>query len=171
MPNKLYNILVPVDFTIKNKWAIAKAIEIANQMDCNIHLVNVVHTVIMPGLPVRTSLFTPYESFAERMNNYERLKELAAIYSNQLCGNGKIEISILEGDAGNTLAEYISKYDMDMVVLGMSRINLVQRVMSSVSISRLARKTNVPVLAVGASGLICHFKKISAGCDRSGPRR
>lgn len=160
MPNKLYNILVPVDFTIKNKWAIAKAIEIANQMDCNIHLVNVVHTVIMPGFPLRTSLFTPYESFAERMNNYERLKELAAIYSNQLCGNGKIEISILEGDAGNTLAEYISKYDMDMVVLGMSRINLVQRVMSSVSISRLARKTNVPVLAVGASGLICHFKKI-----------
>ena len=90
MPNKLYNILVPVDFTIKNKWAIAKAIEIANQMDCNIHLVNVVHTVIMPGFPLRTSLFTPYESFAERMNNYERLKELAAIYSNQLCGNGKI---------------------------------------------------------------------------------
>jgi len=160
MPNKLYNILVPIDFTAKNKWAISKAIEIANQMDCNIHLINVVDTVIIPGLPLRTSLITPYESHADRINNYEKLKELAAIYSNQLCGNGKIEISILEGETGNKLAEYVSAYDMDMVVLGMSRFNLVQRIISSASISRLARKTNVPVLAVGASGLVCHFKKI-----------
>ena len=42
MPNKLYNILVPVDFTGKNRWAIAKAIEIANNFDCNIHLVSIV---------------------------------------------------------------------------------------------------------------------------------
>jgi nucleotide-binding universal stress UspA family protein len=42
MPNKPYNILVPVDFTSKNKWAITKAIEMANQMNCNIHLVNIV---------------------------------------------------------------------------------------------------------------------------------
>ena len=37
MQNKLYNILVPVDFTAKNKWAIAKAIELANNFNCNIH--------------------------------------------------------------------------------------------------------------------------------------
>ena len=42
MQNKLYNILVPVDFTAKNKWAIAKAIEMANNFNCNIHLVHVV---------------------------------------------------------------------------------------------------------------------------------
>ena len=39
MANKLYNILVPVDFTNKNKWAIAKAIELSNSFNCNIHLV------------------------------------------------------------------------------------------------------------------------------------
>ena len=43
MPNKLYNILVPIDFTGKNKWAIAKAIEIANNFECNIHFVSIVH--------------------------------------------------------------------------------------------------------------------------------
>ena len=48
MQNKLYNILVPVDFTAKNKWAIAKAIEMANNFNCNIHLVHVVFNPIFP---------------------------------------------------------------------------------------------------------------------------
>ncbi|HET6769879.1 MAG TPA: hypothetical protein VFH08_20865, partial [Chitinophagaceae bacterium] len=58
------------------------------------------------------------------------------------------------------LVEYIKDFDMDMAIIGLSKFNLAQRVASSISISRLARKTNVPVLAVGSSGLIRHFKKI-----------
>lgn len=160
MPNKLYNILVPVDFSGKNKWAISKAIELANNFECNIHIVHVVHTNIVPVLPIEASIFTPYESHTDRMVAYERLKELSAHYSNQLCGNGKMEISVLEGNTANKLAGYIKQYEMDMVVVGLSRFNLIQRVVSSVSISKLARKTNVPVLAVRSGGLVCHFKKI-----------
>lgn len=160
MPNKLYNILVPINFTGKNKWAIAKAIEIANSFDCNIHFVNVVHPTVAPLLPIEASIFTPYESHADRMDNYEKLKELAALYNNQLCGHGTIEISVLEGNPEKRLAEYVHKYEMDMIVIGLSKFNLIQRIISSVSIGRLSRKTNVPVLAVGPAGLICHFKKI-----------
>ena len=160
MPNKLYNILVPVDFTGKNKWAIAKAIEIANYFDCNIHFVSIIQQRIVPILPIEASIFTPYESHAERMNNYERLKELAGRYSNELCCSGKIEVSVLEGNPEKKLTEYIRDFDMDMLIIGLSKFNLAQRIVSSISISRLARKTNVPVLAVGSSGLIRHFKKI-----------
>jgi nucleotide-binding universal stress UspA family protein len=160
MPNKLYNILVPINFSGKNKWAIAKAIEVANNFDCNIHFVNVVRSPVARMLPIEAGIFTPYESHAERMDNYERLRDLAALYNNQLCGHGKIEISVLEGNPEKRLADYIQQYDMDMVVIGLSKFNLVQRIISSVSIGRLARKTSVPVLAVGPGGLICHFKKI-----------
>jgi len=160
MPERLYNILVPVDFTGKNKWAIAKAIELANSFDCNIHLVHVVHHNIAPLIPVEASLFTPYESYADRMNSYDQLKEIASHYNNQLCGKGKFEISILEGNPGKKLAEYILQHEMDMVVIGLSRFNLLQRILSSVSISNLVRKANVPVLAVRSGGLVCHFKKI-----------
>jgi len=152
MSNTLCNILVPVDFTTKNKWAITKAIEMANQMNCNIHLVNIVH-------PTWTSSFTPYESHVDRMNSYDQLKDLAVSYSNQLCGNGKIEISLLEGNPVAKLTEYIRDYDMDMVVMGLSG-NLLQRVISSTSINKISRMTNVPVLAVGSKGLVHHFKKI-----------
>lgn len=160
MSKRLYNILVPVDFTGKNKWAVAKAIELANSFDCNIHLVHVVHRNIAPMIPVDASVFTPYESHADRLNSYDQLKLLAAHYSNQLCGNGKIEISVLEGNPGKILSGYIRMYEMDMVVVGLSRFNLVHRILSSVSISRLAKKTNIPVLAVRSGGLVCHFKKI-----------
>jgi nucleotide-binding universal stress UspA family protein len=160
MPNKLYNILVPVDFSGKNKWAISKAIELANNFNCNIHIVHVVHTNMIPALPIEAGIFTPYESHADRMDAYEKLKELSSLYSSQLCGSGKIEISILEGNTANKLADYIKQFEMDMVVVGLSRFNLIQRIVSSVSISQLARKTSVPVLAVGSGGLVCHFKKI-----------
>lgn len=160
MLNKLRNIMVPVDFTGKNNWAIAKAVELANSFDCNIHLVHVVHKNILPFFPVEASLFTPYESHAERMDSYEKLKELAARYSPQLCGSSKIEISVVEGPPGKTIASYVQQFDMDMVVIGLSKFNLVQRILSSVSIGHLAKRTNVPVLAVRSDGLICHFKKI-----------
>ena len=153
MSNKFCNILVPVDFTTKNKWAIAKGIEMANQMNCNLHLVNIIS-------PPLFSSFSPYESHVDRLNSYDRLKDLSVSYSNQLCGNGKIEISVLEGNATDKLVEYVKDFEMDMVVMGLSKFNFVQRWATSVSINKLARNTNVPVLAVGSQGLVHHFKKI-----------
>src|SRR5207249_9563724 len=49
---------------------------------------------------------------------------------------------------------------IDMVIKGLSKFNLLNRIWSNVSISGLVRKTNITVLAVRSSGLICHFKKI-----------
>jgi len=159
MSNRFYNILVPVDFTGKSKWAIAKAIELANNLECNIHLVHVVNKNIFPGIPDAVTV-NPYESHTDRLNSYDQLKDLASLYRTQLCGNGTIEISVLEGNPGNRLPEYIKQYKMDMVVMGLPKFNLIQRIISSVSISRLVRKTNIPVLAVRSGGLIYHFKKI-----------
>ena len=160
MTNKFYNILVPINFTTRNKWAITKAIEIANSFDCNVHFVSVVHSNISPVLPIESGIFTPYESHADRMYHYERLKQLQSKYSSQLCCRGKIEISVLEGDSITNLADYIKRYTMDLVIIGLSRFNLLHRVVSSMSIGNLARKTEIPVLGVRASGLVCHFKKI-----------
>jgi len=153
MSNKLYNILVPVDFTPKNKWAIAKGMEMANQMNCNLHLVNIIPSPLF-------SSFSPYESHVDRLNSYDRLKDLSVSYSSQLCGHGKIEISVLEGDATNKLVDYVREFEMDMVVMGLSKFNFLERWITSVSINKLARETNVPVLAVGSRGLVHHFKKI-----------
>ncbi len=149
MANKLYNILVPVDFTNKNKWAIIKAIELSNSFNCNIHLVYVTWKRMSPFL---------------RDSNIEaslkKLKQLKVLYKNHLCGEGTLEISILRGGKQKQLVKYIRQYEMDLVVTGLSKFNLVQRIISSVSISRLAKKSDIPVLAIRSGGLVCHFKKI-----------
>ena len=149
MSNKLYNILVPVDFTIKNRWAISKAIELSNSFHCNVHLVYVAGK--------RGSIFRRNNHIE---NSLEKLVQLKDMYRQQLCGEGTLEINVLTGNRQKQLAKYIQQYEMDLVVTGLSKFNLVQRIASSISISRLAKKTNIPVLAVRASGLVCHFKKI-----------
>lgn len=149
MSNKLYNILVPINFTTKNRWAIAKAVELSNNFHCNIHLVYVHEN--------QKSLFTRNNTLE---NSLKKLEQLKATYQQQLCGEGRFEISVLTGHTQQQLAGYIRQYEMDIVITGLSRFNLLQRIASSVSISRLAKKTNTPVLAVRAGGLTCHYKKI-----------
>ena len=149
MSNKLYNILVPVDFTAKNKWAIAKAIELSNNFHCNIHLV-----YCAPG---KKSIFTGNTNAENAM---KKLALLKAAYSQQLCGEGIFEISVIPGTRGSQLIKYIEQYEMDLVVTGLSKFNFLQRIISSISISRLAKKTNIPVLTVRSGGLVCHYKKI-----------
>lgn len=160
MQNELYNILVPVDFTWKNKWAIAKAIELANNFNCNIHLVHVVFKPVFPLTNIDISNFTPYASHIDMQAGREKLSALKAMYKNQICGKGQIEISLLQGYPQKELRNYIDTYNMDMVVTGLSKFNLLERIISSISISLLAKKSNIPILAVRSSGLVSHFKKI-----------
>lgn len=149
MSNKLYNILVPVDFTSQNRWAIAKAIELSNSFNCNIHLV-----YVTSGRSAR--LVRQYSAETA----FRKLEQLRASYNQQLCGEGKMEVSVLTGRRSKQLQQYIERYEMDLVVTGLSRFNLLNRIVSSISISRLANKTHIPVLAVRSSGLVCHYKKI-----------
>lgn len=160
MQNELYNILVPVDFTGKNKWAIAKAIELANNFNCNIHFVHVIFKPVFPLINIDISNFTPYASHIDMQTSREKLSALKSMYKKQLCGKGQIEISLLQGHPQKELRKYIETYKMDMVVTGLAKFNLLERIISSISISLLAKKINIPILAVRSSGLVSHFKKI-----------
>lgn len=156
MSHNLYNIMVPVNFTASDKWAVAKAVELANAFNCNIHLVHVVSFVAFySGHGILTS-----EPLLEAKMAKEKLKEMNEEYKSHLCSGGKIIISLLHGNPAHELTDYIVKNNADIVVTGLSRFNLLHRLWSAVSVTALMHKTNVPVLAVRASGLVSHFKKI-----------
>jgi len=160
MQNNFYNILVPIDFTVKNKWAITKAIELANNFNCNIHLVHVVFNPVFPLINIDASNFTPYASHINMQTCRQKLADLKAVYKKQMCGEGEIEISLLQGHPQQQLKNYIETYKMDLVVMGLSRFNFLNRIISSISISLLAKKVSIPILAIRSSGLVSHFKKI-----------
>jgi len=160
MPSTLYNIMVPVDFTAKTKWSVAKAIELANNFHCNIHLVHVVSRPLIPFLPFDLSNSLAYDITSDLENARRKLEQLRDDYRAHLCEGSVMEISLLHGAKSAQLTKYITQFRIDMVVIGLHRFNLVHRILSSLSISALARKTNVPTLAVRSSGLVSHFKKI-----------
>jgi nucleotide-binding universal stress UspA family protein len=149
MPNRLYNILVPVDFTARNKWAIAKALELSNTFNCNVHL------VYANGSTKNSTSATRNQETILR-----KLEHLKSLYNHQICGEGKLEISLLNGNRQKELSNYIEQYEMDIVVVGLAKFNLLHRIASSISISRMAKKMQIPVLGVRSSGLVCHYKKI-----------
>jgi nucleotide-binding universal stress UspA family protein len=160
MPNSVYNVLVPVDFSARSKWGIAKAIELANTFKCNIHLVHVVSYFTIPVVGADTGYTLGYNVTADMEYASKRLKQLKDQYQHHVCNGGKIEISVLNGNPQTELKKYIEQYQMDLLIKGLSKFNLLHRIWSTVSISRLVRKTYIPVLAVRSSGLVCHFKKI-----------
>jgi nucleotide-binding universal stress UspA family protein len=148
--------MVPVDFTPKNKWAIAKAVELANTFNCNIHFVHVVSSVAFYSGHYITNSNPAVDANIAR----HRLKALQQQYESHVCSSGKIEIDLLHGLPGHEMQEYIERKEIDLVIIGLSKFNLLQRLWSAISISALMQKTNVPVLAVRSSGLVSHFKKI-----------
>lgn len=171
MSTSLHNILVPVNFSARDKWAIAKAIELANTFQCNIHLVHVVGSLSIAIKEAAAFNFFIYDHTAHLTNARLQLEALRNEYRQHLCGKGKIEISLLKGNRSRQLIDYIQRFEMDLVVMGLSKFSVLHRILSSVSISRMARKTSVPVLAIRYSGLISHFKKIVLPVTREVPIR
>ncbi|HRE51090.1 MAG TPA: universal stress protein [Flavitalea sp.] len=160
MPEIFYNIMVPVDFTARTKWAVAKAIELANNLHCNIHLVHVVSKQLLPFVPFDASHALAYDITADLGNARYKLEQLRDDYRAHLCEGSNLEISLLHGNKSAELTRYIKQFRIDLVVIGLPRFNLIHRVVSAFSLTSLGKKANVPTLAVRSSGLVSHFKKI-----------
>lgn len=159
MATQLHNILVPVNFAGRDKWAISKAIELANTFECNVHLVHVVNSWTMASREIGSNVFL-YNGTAHLTNARKKLEALRNAFRHHLCGKGTIEISLLKGNTSKELIQYIERFEMDLVVMGLSKFSLLHRVLSSVTISQLAKKSPVPILAIRSSGMVSHFKKI-----------
>ena len=154
-----YNILVPVDFAIKTRWAILKAIELANNFNCNIHLVHVYTKPLFRLGRLEGMYLLPYETTIDLERAAAKLENLKENYAPFMKG-GKIEISLLHGSPKKELARYITQFNMDLVVTGLPAMNFYHTMFSSFSATTIASKTDVPVIAVRHGGIISHFKKI-----------
>ena len=154
-----YNILVPVDFAIKTRWAILKAIELANNFNCNIHLVHVYTKPLFRLGRLEGMYLLPYETTIDLERAAAKLENLKENYAPFMKG-GTIEISLLHGNPKKELTRYIKQFNMDLVVTGLPAMNFYHTMFSSFSASTITSQTDVPVLAVRQGGMVSHFKKI-----------
>lgn len=148
-----YKIIVPVRFKKSDRWAIAKSITMANQMQAIIHVVYVVRTKTI----FRYHPYQYKEEFALAKKNLIAIKQH---YEPQLCKGASIEISILHGNYLHELSAYIKLYKMDIMLIGLSSQYIWSIFRPLLSIHRICRHVHIPLLAIKSNGLAHHFKKI-----------
>lgn len=158
MQKRLRSILVAVDFSSKTNHTIIRAINLANQFNCDIHLVQIVSRP-MAYFILRAFRLISYEMNMDFENAAWHLKDLKRRYKHQL-KDGYIEISVLQGSKYRQLDKYINQHHIDLVVLGIPWYNVIAGVVSLFSVRSLARKIKTPVLAVCGSAIFRRFKRI-----------
>ncbi|MBC7534352.1 MAG: universal stress protein [Ferruginibacter sp.] len=146
---KLFNkILVPVDLSARSKPAVEKAIEIARQYNCHIHLLHVsslssLATVamaeghmIVPAINVDTRQELNYQ-----MNRLVKYVQFLSANSFYVSG------SIQGGTWNESVVDFVCDNNIDLVLIGQNRSTLTKSKMY-VNPDFIAEKTNIPVITI-----------------------
>lgn len=146
---KLFNeILVPVDFSPRSKAAVEKAVEIAGQYNCRIHLLHVTnlstfttialaegHTMV-PAIMVENKV-----ALNTQMNRL--VKHIQFLSTNAV----RVSCSIQEGTWNESVVNFVCANNIDLVLIAQNRSTLIKRKMY-VNPDFIAEKTNIPVITI-----------------------
>jgi len=143
---KLFNnVLVPLRVNDNTEATIAKAVQFANRMHSDLHLL-----CILPY--AGRKIFKDVESMAMAERKalglaQQRMEALELYFSDKLRDGLNLKVDIEFGNAEEVIASYIEMNDVDLVYVAESR----KRFSFSVkypNASKLARRTNCPVLTL-----------------------
>lgn len=158
---KLFNkILVPVDFSAKSKKAVEKAIDIAKQYQCSIHLVHVF------TLSPFTAISMADGHMAVPLNINDNTPEIELQLEN-LCNHAmflgensiKISCSVIKGTWDESIIELVNEHQFDLVLIGQKSRGLRKRKMM-LNPDKIAAQSNVPVITVPGNRRIVRLYSI-----------
>jgi len=146
---KLFNrILVPVDFSSKTKTIVEKAMDIAKQYDCSIHLLHVF--TISPFSAVAATgghITVPYKIIDNRKELEYRLAKLVDYIGLLSDRPIKVDYSVLMGSWNQVIIDLINEGGVDLVLIG-QKGRLSSKRKMFLNPDTIASKTNVPVITV-----------------------
>jgi len=116
MPSLFKNILVPLDFTVKNKAAIDVSLELAKQNNSRLILMHVIETI--DGL-----------DDGDIQDLYDKLRssattKLETIANPLRAENLQVDIEIGIGKRGQEIVRYAMAQDVDLVILNSHKVGL-----------------------------------------------
>ncbi|HVZ57145.1 MAG TPA: universal stress protein [Chitinophagaceae bacterium] len=147
---KLFNnIAIPVDFTRVSEKAIEKAVDLANEYRCNIHLLHVVPASPFAGISSArevTDLPQP-DLTAGGREPQTALQQLREKYGRSLVQGTSLTVHSRKGTWQDSLVEFAITHKIDVVLIGRQGSLLRGRKMS-LNANRIAEKTNIPVITI-----------------------
>jgi nucleotide-binding universal stress UspA family protein len=132
---KIFNdILLPVDIRSCNDDDMIKAIEFANRLQCNLHLLYIINTAFFPASKMRKA------EVKKRMNDLQEthaqgLKEGSILFA-----------GMREGDPESVITHYAITNAIDLVLYHETHNSFV--IKKTVNVRKLAGKINCPILSI-----------------------
>jgi nucleotide-binding universal stress UspA family protein len=164
---KLFNnILVPLSINRKADVAIEKAIQFANHLQCNLHLIGI------PSVPSlvqgKQRIFLNRNGTQDVAEKKCKLAELQTKYCQQLDKGLMLSISFEKGEPEAIISTYAALHQIDLVLVVGERkkFPFLQQVINA---NRLAGKTNCPVLTLKADPVLDGLKIIVMPVGKSLP--
>jgi nucleotide-binding universal stress UspA family protein len=155
-------ILVPCDFSEVSNNALNYAIEIAKYFSGNIVLLHV------SQIPVMNSEFgmTPYSFLEIEKENKKSLEDLKEQIKKEHPLLNNIECHLASGNLVDTITEYTSAHNIDMVIMGISgHGNSVLKLFFGSTAVSVSKKTKTPLLIVPPSYTFKKINAIAFACD------
>lgn len=136
-----HNVLVPVDFTLKNEAALNTALDLARGKDAKVTLLHVIETIEHVEFDEMADFYRSLEtrSAAKLFGMEERFKQaLVPVYH-----------EILYGKRAETIVHYAEEREVDLIVLSSHQVDRDHPALGAGAISyRIAIVARCPVLLV-----------------------
>jgi nucleotide-binding universal stress UspA family protein len=160
-------ILVPIDFSSASIKALSFAVQFAEFLDSEIHLLHVVeppaiatfkHTSNLPKITIPKSCELNVDHLLfELINEYSEISEP--------------KVRTCFGNPAEEILHYVSEQACDLIVMGThGRSSLERTIMGSVTTSILAR-TRIPVITLSAFETVFNYKVVPSNVNQIGVER
>ncbi len=157
---KLFSrILVPVNFNRNTEMALQKAVQVANEFSCDLHLLHVQTPLnVIPFLydgTVSGTLFQPSAGSAA-----QKLDQLAAAHKPDLNEGLLMTTEVLSGNWQRVMREVIIVQHIDLVLVPKYHRRFPGALVQLINVNRLSQQTGCPVLTVTRNFDIGHLQHI-----------
>lgn len=161
------NILIPYDFSELSDYALQLGIEIAEKLEANILILNVIHTgkstVFNNDGSLSESNRFDIDVVQEQSEKNDRL--LSAIGKNKDFLSHKVSI----GDIEEHILDISEKMEMDLIIMGTHGSSGISEYISGSITDKIIRKTDAAVISLKCERELSDFKKIVLVADFEHP--
>lgn len=166
--NKLFNnILVPVEFSKQTSQVVGKAVMIANQFRCDLHLVFVENGGMADADKHLVEVLTEGE-----LTDYDvKMQALKAEFLPLLEDGLQLLTVMHKGSREQYIISYALQHSIDLIMVEKPRSILPMRFSRSFNINRISKKTGCPVLTVKGTAELEAIRNIVLPVDAHLPLR
>jgi len=146
---KLFNdILVPVDFSKDSQRTFEKVIDMANEYDCNIHLLHVVSISPIDEIALSKGNEFALISLINKQEKLEyELEDLRTKYKDHLHKDKIIYTHLQKGSWDECIINFVLQNKIDVIVAGLQTIGWGKK-RTFLNANKIAERVNIPVITI-----------------------